>query len=180
VLDAATSSLGRMCLKLGRRRGLKAVAVVRSDARRDELLADGAHHVLVDGPDLAERVRDVVDGPVVRALDAVAGEASGRLLDSLSDGGTLIVYGLLASDQVVLSAPAVVFRDLTITGFSRLRSIRAMRPERRNDISAELATLVSQGVLHTPVEATYPLTEVKAALEHHLREGRSGKILLVS
>lgn len=35
-----------------------------------------------------------------RALDAVAGEASGRLFEAVAEGGELVVYGLLGSDRV--------------------------------------------------------------------------------
>ena len=34
-----------------------------------------------------------------------------------------------------------------------------------------------EGLLYSPVEATYTLDQVKTALEHAGREGRSGKII---
>jgi NADPH:quinone reductase-like Zn-dependent oxidoreductase len=39
------------------------------------------------------------------------------------------------------------------------------------------ATLVSEGVLAAPVEATYPLEECRDALAHAARPGRTGKVL---
>ncbi|HHN73688.1 MAG TPA: alcohol dehydrogenase [Acidobacteria bacterium] len=178
VLNAAGSAVGRMCLALARHRGVQAVAVVRRDRHASALRALGAEAVLVDGPDLAERLRAI--GPVHRALDAVAGDASGRLLDALEEGSDLVVYGLLGSDRVDLPAATVVFRDVRITGFSRLRVIRAMPAARRAEVSEELAELAVAGVLAAQIEARYALAEVRAALEHQLRPDRIGKILLTS
>ena len=55
-----------------------------------------------------------------------------------------------------------------------------MSATRRREITAELLQLLAEGVLETKIEARYPLTEVRAALEHHARPGRTGKILLTS
>jgi trans-2-enoyl-CoA reductase len=180
VLNAATSAVGRMVLALARRRGLHAIAVSRSLRARDPLLDAGAAAVLEDGPDLTARFAQVAGGPVQRALDAVAGEASGRMLDALAEGGRLVVYGLLSSDRVVLPAASVVFRDVQVVGFSRRRSIGALSPERRAAITRELGALVAEGVLSSAVEARYPLEQVREALAHHLRPDRWGKILLTS
>jgi NADPH:quinone reductase-like Zn-dependent oxidoreductase len=117
---------------------------------------------------------------VALALDAVAGAASGRMFDAVADGGTLIVYGLLASDTVELPAAGVVFRDVSIRGFSRLRAYAAMTPARRQEITAELLGLLDAGLLAAEIEGRYPLEEVGAALAHHQRPGRTGKILLLS
>jgi NADPH:quinone reductase-like Zn-dependent oxidoreductase len=179
VCNAGTSAVSRLVLSVCRRRGIHTVAVVR-DARADaELRALGAAAVLVDGDDLATRVARAAPTPVVRALDAVAGSASGRLYDCVADGGDLIVYGLLSSDQVQLPAARLVFRDVTVRGFSRLRIYAAMPLDRRREITAELVALLADGTLRADVEARYPLVDVASALAHHDRPGRRGKILLV-
>jgi NADPH:quinone reductase-like Zn-dependent oxidoreductase len=179
VCNAGTSAVSRLVLSVCRRRGIHTVAVVR-DARADaELRALGAAAVLVDSDDLATRVARAAPTPVVRALDAVAGSASGRLYDCVADGGDLIVYGLLSSDHVQLPAARLVFRDVTVRGFSRLRIYAAMPLERRREITAELVALLADGTLRADVEARYPLVDVASALAHHERPGRRGKILLV-
>ncbi len=40
--------------------------------------------------------------------------------------------------------------------------------------------MLAEGALTTAVEAEYPLAEVRAALTHHQRPGRRGKVLLLS
>jgi mitochondrial enoyl-[acyl-carrier protein] reductase / trans-2-enoyl-CoA reductase len=181
IQNAATSAVARIITRMAHQRGIHSISVVRSTTRMDELAALGADHVLVDGADLVERVRAAVgDVRIGRALDAVAGEAAGRLLGCISDGGELITYGLLGDDQVRLPAAQVVFRDVTIRGFSRLRGYAAMPAARREAIARELIAMARAGELATEVEATYPLVHVAEALRHQLRPDRRGKIVLTS
>lgn len=176
LVNAASSAIAGLVLAVARRRGVHTVAVVRT-LRAAPPAADV---VLVDGDDLAARVRERAPSPVTLALDAVAGDASGRMFDSVADGGALVVYGLLGSDRVALPAAGVVFRDVAVRGFSRLRGFRAMTAARRAAITAELVQMLADGTLVTPVEGTYALDDVRAALAHHQRPGRAGKVLLTS
>lgn len=179
--NAGTSSVARLVTRLSRERGVRTISVVRSMSRAAELAGLGADAVLEDGADLTARVRAVTRGaPIVRALDAVAGEASRRMFACLGDGGELVVYGLLADDSVQLPAAELVFRPVTVRGFSRLRIFGSMDSARRREIGLELARMLGEGLLETEVEARYPLESVADALRHHARADRRGKILLVS
>jgi trans-2-enoyl-CoA reductase len=180
ALNAPNSAISRLILNLCRDRGLQAVAITRDAASQERAIARGAVAAVSDGPELGERVRKVAPGAVVRVLDAVAGEACTRLFDVVADGGELIVYGLLGGDTVQLPAAGVVFRDVVVKGYSRLRCLRALTPARRAELTHELLHMAAQGLLASEIEACYPLTEVQAALAHHLKPGRSGKILLTS
>ncbi len=97
----------------------------------------------------------------------------------MRDGGAVWVYGLLASDRVEVPAAELVFRDVEIRGYSRLRCYRALTETRRREIGRELMELVaSDETFRTPIEARYPLAEVREAIAHHQR-ARAGKILLI-
>jgi trans-2-enoyl-CoA reductase len=180
ALNAATSAISKLLLSLCRHRGISTVAVVRDNSAEPALRALGASAVLVDGPDLADRIREAAPGPIVRALDAVAGDASGRMYDAVADGGTLMVYGLLSGDTVSLPAAGVVFRDVTVRGFSRLRSLRALGPARRDELTRELLALVTQGLLETAVDARFSLDRAAEAIAHQQSSARAGKVLLLS
>jgi len=177
--DAAASAVGRLVVRIARRRGIRTVNIVRREAQVEPLRALGAEVVLVGDHDLPARVRAAIgDAPVVRALDAVAGAAAGALFSAVSDGGTLVVYGLLAEDRVLLPASGLVFRDVTVRGYTRLRTMRTMAPGPKAAMIGELVALLQAGTLASEIEATYPLARVRDALAHHARPGRSGKILL--
>jgi NADPH:quinone reductase-like Zn-dependent oxidoreductase len=177
--NAANSAVGQLVIRLAARRGIRTVNIVRRAELVSELEAMGADVVLVGDDRLPELVSAATGGAaVVRAFDAVAGEATGKLHRCLSDGGELICYGLLNSDQIVLGAADVVFRNITIKGYSRLRILRQMGTERVTALVAELSDLLRAGVLQSPIEQVYALDDVQQAVEHAHRGGRSGKILL--
>lgn len=181
VANAANSALGKMILRLAVRRGISAIAVVRRPEAAAELQGVGAKAIVVDGERLAEDVKQAAGGAkIVRALDAVAGDATKRLFQCLDQGSELIAYGLLASNDIVLPAAPLIFSDIIVKGFSRLRVLSAMAPERRRAIAEELVALVRDGTLRSDIEARYSLTEARAALVHHEGADRRGKILLVS
>lgn len=174
--NAAASAVGKLVIRLARRRGLTTINVVRRQEQVDELKSLGADVVLVGDTDLAERVRP--HGPVVRALDAVAGEGSRALFSAVADGGTLLVYGLLSDDRVILPANELVFRDVTVKGYSRLRVLRSFSAEKRKAIVDELVGALAEGHLTTAIDATIPLSRIDDALTAHAREGRGGKVML--
>jgi mitochondrial enoyl-[acyl-carrier protein] reductase / trans-2-enoyl-CoA reductase len=176
--NAASSAVGRLVIRLAKLRGLTTANIVRREEEVAPLRALGADLVLVGEHDLAARISATLGAPVLRALDAVAGTGSGSLLSALAEGGDLVCYGLLSDDRIVLPANEVVFRDVTVRGYSRFRSWRAMSVEARAEMTRTLVALLEEGAITTSVEARYPLSRLHDALTHALRSGRAGKILL--
>jgi NADPH:quinone reductase-like Zn-dependent oxidoreductase len=177
--NAASSAVGHLVVRLARRAGLRTINVVRSAAAEASLREAGADVVLVGDEELGRRAREATgDAPIRLALDAVAGEASGRLASALAPGGTLVVYGLLSSDVVVLPAAAIVFERVLVRGFGRLSALAAMGQERARALHRELGEMVLRNEISSRVEAHYPLDQIRQALVHAERGGRQGKILL--
>jgi NADPH:quinone reductase-like Zn-dependent oxidoreductase len=179
IQNAANSAVGRIMIRLAATRGVRTVNVVRRPELVAELQSQGANVVLVDGDDLPARVAAATGGaPLHLAFDAIAGAAAGRLASCLSTDGTLVVYGLLSGEPIQAPTARVVFEGITVTGFSRIRTLTAMGRAAAKARYAELAQLVMSKQLTTEVEAVYPLADVQTALAHATREGRDGKIVL--
>ncbi|HSR73171.1 MAG TPA: zinc-dependent alcohol dehydrogenase family protein [Kiloniellales bacterium] len=177
--DAANSGVGTCVIRLATAAGLKTVNVVRRAELIEPLRALGADVVLLDGPDLAERVRAETGGAEIRlGLDAVAGPLVDRLAACLAEGGTLVNYGLLSGEPCRIDPHQLVFRGITLTGFWLAKTLSSSAPERIHSLYEELIGRLRDGTLGVPVEATYPIEEIKAALEHAGREGRGGKVLV--
>lgn len=169
IQNAAASAVGQLVIRLAAQRGIRTLNIVR----RAQALA-GATWVIAGDDDLAAKVAACTRDPIVRALDAVAGAASGRLLDVLADRGTLVCYGLLGGDTVELPARQLVFRDVSVRGFSRLRWLVTLSPEAR---AAHYAELIASGHA-TAIAARYPLDRLADAIAHARAEGRAGKVML--
>lgn len=179
IQDAANSGVGVNLIRLAKADGIRTVNVVRRDELIEPLKAMGADVVVVDGEDLAARVRDATGGADIRlAIDAVAGDACQRLAECLAEGGTIVNYGLLSGRPCTIGPHQVVFRGITLTGFWLVKALGVLSGDDRATLFADLAARVVAGDLHVEVEKTYPIEDIRDALADAAREGRSGKILV--
>src|SRR5205823_6580910 len=152
----------------------------RSDEVAAELKALGADVVLVDGDDLAARAHDAVGGAPIRlGIDAVSGTACKRIADSVADGAVVVSYGAMSGEDLVMSRPALSFRGVSLTGFNLGRGLAKRSPQQVRALYADLAIKLRDGVLKAPIEATYPIEDIKQALTHAQRGGRNGKVLVL-
>jgi trans-2-enoyl-CoA reductase len=180
IQNAANSGVGHSVIALARRRGLRSINVVRRAELARELQVLGADSVLVDGPDLPAQVRALTGSDALPklAIDAVAGEATGRLAQTLAEGGVVVNYGMLSGQPCTLPPGDVVFRDISLRGFWLARWFASASPDEMRKIYGDLTRLIADGTIHVSVEATYPLERIREALAHAAREGRKGKILI--
>ena len=180
IHNAANSSLARLITRVAKHKGIHSISVVRRAGMEEELKANGADHVIVDGDDLAERVKALLGGKGVdRALDAVAGRATGRLFDSVADHGSIICYGLLGSDEIIFPAAQMIFRDVKIQGYSRLRYLRSLPKSDAEVLYGDLFDGLKKGLFHTPILKTFSFHEIHAAVELAETSGGEGKVLLI-
>ena len=176
IQSAGNSAVGRAVIAIAKKMGIHTVSVVRRPELIEELKKLGADVVLVEGPDLAKRVREATDkAKIMLALDSVGGPGLMPLNDCLANGGTLVAYGVMSGGPGPFFTAPNIFRDLTLKGFWLLNWFNKNSPERALEVQKQVASWIADGTIYTPVEATYPLTESKAAISHAAKG--AGKIL---
>lgn len=179
IQNVANSAVGRAAIVLAHQRGLRTVNVVRRPELADELRKLGADLVLVDGPDLAERVaRETGQAPIRLGLEAIGGKATGRIADCLASDGTLVHYGSMSGENPDVGRSNFIYRGVKLTGFMLGRFLARRSPEQVREIYAALAQQVVDGKLSAPVDTVYPIDGIKEALVHADKGGRNGKILV--
>lgn len=180
VQNAANGAVGRMVAQLAAARDVDVVGLVRRSAGVDELAGHGIGNVVAtDADGWQEQVRELTGGAPIRAgVDSVGGRAAGDVLELLADGGTLVVFGAMASPRLDLSSGDVIFKEAVVRGFWGSKVSAAMPAEQSRRLFGELLTRAADGSLTLPVEATYPLEEVREAAAANAAPGRDGKILL--
>ena len=109
----------------------------------------------------------------------MAGHASGRLFNCLADHGTLICYGLLGSDEVIFPAAQIIFRNVEVKGYFRLRSLRSLSPEESQNLYKDLFEDLEKGLFHTPVLKTFSFSQIHEAVEMAESSRGEGKVLLI-
>jgi mitochondrial enoyl-[acyl-carrier protein] reductase / trans-2-enoyl-CoA reductase len=179
IQNAANSGVGHCLIRLARLAGVKTVNVVRREELVAPLRAYGGDVVLTDGPDLDARVRAAIgDGNLPLAIDAVGGSATQRLARCVSDGGTVVNYGLLSGEPCMVDGRETVFRDVKLQGFWLRKWYADTPPAQVAALYRKLSAMVADGTLAVEVEAVYPIRRIKEAVAHAARGGRSGKILI--
>jgi NADPH2:quinone reductase len=180
VQNAAAGSLGKMLIRLCARERLPLVNLVRRAEQADSLRALGAEHVLVTtDPGCDDALRALCDRLDIRfAFDAVAGESTGQLARALGLGGTILVYGMLSGASCQVDPNVLVFRRLTVQGFTmyawleqtslfgKLRTLKAAQRRLADD-------------LRTDIRATKPLADHLAALALARGATSEGKVVWV-
>ena len=179
IQNSANSGVGSYVVQLARLRGFKTVNVVRRESAAAGVQAQGGDVVLVDGEDLAERVKVATAGAAIKlGIDAVGGTATMRLAACLAEGAAIVNYGALSGEPCIVSPRELVFRDVRLKGFWLARWFRTTPQAQQLALLAELAGLIASGQLSAPIEATYDVTQVKEAVAAAAAGERRGKILI--
>lgn len=179
IQNVANSAVGKLLIRLAKGRGLRTLNVVRREQLFDELTALGADACVVDGPDLWQRARALTgNAPIKLGIDAVSGEATGRLGNCVADGGAVCNYGSMTGQDPVMNRADVIYRGVILTGFMLGRFLARKPVEQVRALYDELAGRVVSGDLSAPVERVYPIEEIKEALARAQQGERSGKILV--
>lgn len=180
VQNAANSAVGRSLIALAKPMGIKTVNIVRREGAAADIADLKPDAVLVDGPDLPARIREACGGNLPKlGIDAVAGDITERMADGMADGGVVVNYGLLSGDACTMRADQLIFRQQKLAGFWLGQVLTTMKRAQVEALYLELADLVRNGVLHVPVEATYPLEDIRAAAKHANQGQRTGKVLVL-
>jgi trans-2-enoyl-CoA reductase len=180
IQNVANSAVGRHVIVLAKGRGVRTVNVVRREDVADELRDLRADVVLRDGPDLAERARTAIGGaPIQLGIDAVSGEATKRIGDCIAEGGVVVSYGSMSGEDPTMSRAAVNMRGVNLTGFNLGRGLAKRTYDQVQAIYQDLAAKLQDGTLKAPIDAFYPIEEIRSALVRAQAGGRNGKVLVL-
>lgn len=178
VVNAASSGVGLAALHVADRIGATAIALTRTAAKKDALLAEGAAAVVVtDEEDTAEGIRAATGGRGADIVfDAVAGSGVRELAGATAPDGTLLIYGALSGEATPY--PAVDLGMPPVNMRTYLVFETTTRPERLRRAAAFITSGLRAGAFRPVVSRTFALDEVAAAHRHMERADRVGKLVL--
>ncbi len=175
--SAAAGALGTMIVRLGRKFGFRTVNVVRHERQIEPLQKLGADVVLLDGPDLPERLRAATGGGTPFAIDPVGGDTGTRLLDGLAPGGRLVVFGSLSGRPIAVDSRPLIARDLRVENFWLGRWAKRQPVLKMLKLFKSMRALAREGVLSTERVEEFPLDRAADAVRRAAEPG-AGKVLL--
>ncbi|WP_194419781.1 NADP-dependent oxidoreductase [Microbacterium abyssi] len=164
LLHGASGAVGVSVLQQAALRGIRVIGTA-SRARFDEVRRFGGEPIEY-GDGLAERVREVADGPIAAALDAVGtDEAVDVSLELVADRSRIVTIVAAARAQA--------------EGFQWVVGSQPESTRFRDEVRAGLIDLAARGLLVVPVARTYPLAQAQEALRFLATGHPGGKIALV-
>ncbi len=180
VVLAASSSVGRAALQVARWLGCATIAVTRSAAKREALIAGGADHVVVSSSEpVGARVLELTGGRGARvALDPVTGPGVADLVRSLAPGGVLYVYGQLDSTPTPMPFVDLMRRGVSIRGYTLWEL--TLDPARRAAATAWIYDRLERGDVRPVIDRVFPLSEIAAAHAYLESGAQTGKIVVTT
>ncbi len=175
--NAANSSVGRAVIPIAKAKGLKTVNVVRRSELVEEMKALGGDIVLVDGPELPQRVAAATGkAPIQLALDGVGDSATQNLLNSIGLYGTVVVWSGMSGKPASVSNPHIIFQSQSVRGFWIFNWFREPNFKKVTALYEQLASMVASGAISFPVTGQFSFNRYSEALD--VAAKYSGKAIL--
>lgn len=164
IQNGANSGVGRAAIQLGRKWGLKNIAVVRDrpgdegTQLRKELEELGATKVVTEDQvqtrDFGDQVREWTHGgrsPIRLALNCVGGKPAVALAKVLAPGSHMVTYGAMSKQPLQIPASMLIFKNLIFSGFWVSKWSDEHPEEKRKTVEALLAMMRKGEVRDVPV-----------------------------
>jgi len=179
LITAASSSTGLAAIQTVKAEGGISISATRTAAKRQELFALGADHVIVtEEEDLVSRVLEITQGKGARLIyDPIGGNSLENLVMAAATGATVIEYGLLSKEPTVLPLFTALVKYLTIKAYD-VHEIFGL-PEQLKAARQYVIGRLEDGSFSPHVAKTFRLADIVEAHRHMESNAHTGKIIVL-
>ncbi|OWA50079.1 Trans-2-enoyl-CoA reductase, mitochondrial [Hypsibius exemplaris] len=176
VQNGANSAVGQAVIQIAAHKKWKTINIIRdrpNKAETVEFLTDmGATHVITDTD---FKKREVISQlPQARlGLNCVGGKAVPDMIKLMEDKSTLVTYGGMSRQPMIVPTTAMIFKDMILAGFWITRWNKSNSVEDRTKMLDDVVTLMKKKVLKPPVYEPVMLKDYQQAVKR-AQEGFSG------
>ena len=176
IITAASSSVGLAAIQIVKQEGGTAIVTTRTSAKKDQLLALGADHVIVtDEEDLVARVKSITGGKGARVVfDPVGGDYINTLGAATANGGIIFLYGALSGKPTPF--PMSTFgRKVAMFGytFNELRNTPDW-----DTMKSYIYDHLSDGTFKPEIARTFPFDQTVEAYKFLESNEQVGKVVI--
>jgi len=182
LIQGASSGVGLMGLQIARRMGARLVLGSSTNGQRRSRLTDwGAHHAIdTSRPNWSEEVLALTEGKGVDLIvDQVSAPVANENMKAVTVRGRIVNVGRLGGVKGEFDFDLHALKRIDYIGVT----FRTRTPEEVREINrrmrADLWADVADGRLRLPVDRTFRLDDVAAAVAHMRANAHFGKVLLV-
>ena len=182
LIQGASSGVGLMALQIATRRGAAVVIGTSTNADRRARLAEfGATHAIdTSDPSWPDKAREATGGKGVDVIiDQVSASVANGNMQAAAVLGRIVNVGRLGGSRGEFDYDLHALKRISYIGVTfRTRSVEEVREINRL-MRDELWDAVAAGELRLPIDRSFALSDVKAALAHMKANQHFGKILLI-
>jgi NADPH:quinone reductase-like Zn-dependent oxidoreductase len=180
LLTAASSSVGLAAIEIAKAEGAVSIASTRTSAKKAELLALGADHVIVtEEEDLATRVNEITGGKGAQIVfDPIAGPGLEVLAGITAAGGTIFEYGALDPRPTPYPLFSAIGRRLTIKGYTLFEVVTD--PAAFAKAKRYIFDHVASGDFRPRIDKVFPLAQIVEAHRYMESNQQIGKIVVTT
>jgi NADPH:quinone reductase-like Zn-dependent oxidoreductase len=160
-------------VQLAAQAGATVVASVRDRARREGVVALGAHEVIEPGAEAEHGPYDVV-------LELVGAPSLTAALPALATGARVVVIGVGGGATVDHNLFSLMGRRARIGGSTLRARSRTDKATVAAAVTKHVLPLLADGRLKVPVCDTFPMAEAEAAYARFAEGAKLGKVVLVN
>jgi len=181
VSTAAASALGGMILRLGKRRNIPIIHVVRRQAQVDWVRGLGGEYILNSSdPDFIDQLRTMAHKlQATLLLDAISGSTTQQLAEAAPFGSTILLYSRLSDEACIIDARTALVKDLHFDGWFLPNWLGKKNLLQVLQLSGQAQSLLGTD-LQSPIHKRFPLAAAQKGLETYVNNMGAGKILLVA
>jgi NADPH:quinone reductase-like Zn-dependent oxidoreductase len=178
LITAASSSVGIAGIAVTKAEGAIAIATTRTAAKKEQLLALGADHVIVtDDEDLVSRVMEITAGRGCRIIfDPIAGAGFERLAEAAADFALISLYGVLDYSPMIFPTALAFKRNLTVQAFTIFPL--TMNPTTRAAAESYVYDHLENGDFKPLIDRCFQLSDIVAAHRYMETNQQIGKIVV--
>lgn len=180
INTGAASSLGKMLIRLCATRNIDLVNVVYKREQKEHLESLGAKFVLNSSEEnfqneLSELCQKL---NVSLAFDAVSGDMTGSLLQSIMPGGEVKIYGGLSGEAPTFNPRELILNDKIISGLNLSSYVGKGGLLKAISLTGKVKKMV-KNELKTTIAAKYGIDKVNEAINDYKQHMSGGKVLLL-
>jgi NADPH:quinone reductase-like Zn-dependent oxidoreductase len=178
AISAASSSVGIAAIEIAKAEGAVSIATTRKSAKKAELTALGADHVIAaEEEDFVACVKEITGGKGARVIfDPVSGPFLEKLAEAAQPGGIIFQYGALSMQPTPFPLVTVLGNGLTIRGYTLMEITR--NPARLLTAKKYVYDRLADGRFQPKIAKTFPFAQTVEAYQYLESNAQIGKIVI--
>ncbi len=181
IQNAAGGQVAAFIRMIAKDKGIEVINIVRKKETVEKLKSDGAKYVLCEkSPDFNKELKELAGKLNSHlAFDAVAGKATGYLMNAMPKGSEVVVYGGLSNKPVSGVDPlGLIFYNKLISGFNLPEWHENVDPDYFDEASKDLQDKFVTGAYSTTINGSFRFSQIRQALRKYLKDMSAGKVLI--